>query len=116
MIVRRSYGPHRDRSQGQSGASYGWEDPCERIRGTYQSPRAHNNARQIDEALTELKEEQILLSIQKDIVRGQRNSLVDITYTLLPTIEFIDEVKKANRRTTLLAQKLLSAHHNEVRP
>jgi hypothetical protein len=31
MIVRRSYGPHRDRSQGQSGASYGWEDPCERI-------------------------------------------------------------------------------------
>jgi len=83
--------------------------------GTYQSPRAHNNARQVDEALTELKEEQILLSVQKDIVRGQRNSLEDITYTLLPTIEFIDAVKKANRRTTLLAQKLLSAQHNEVR-
>ena len=84
--------------------------------GTYQSPRAHNNARQVDEALTELKEEQILLSIQKDTVRGQRNSLVDITYTLLPTIEFIDEVKKANRRTTLLAQKLLSVHPDAARP
>ena len=84
--------------------------------GTYQSPRAHNNARQIDEVLTELRNEQILLSTQKEVMRGPRNSLVDIKYTLLPTIEFIDEVKRANRRTILLAQKLLSAHSNEVRP
>jgi hypothetical protein len=73
--------------------------------GTYQSPRAHNNARHIDEVLTELRNEQILLSIQKEVMRGPRNSLADIKYILLPTLEFIDAVKKANRRTTLLMQK-----------
>ncbi len=84
--------------------------------GTYQSPRAHNNARQIDEVLTELRTEQVLLSIQKEIMRGRRNSLVDIRYTLLPTIEFIDAVKKANRRTARLAQQLSSANDASVTP
>ena len=36
-------------------------------------------------------------------MRGARNSLSDVKYTLLPTIEFIDEAKKANIR----AQQLL---------
>ena len=84
--------------------------------GTYQSPRAHNNARQIDEVLTELRNEQVLLSTQKEVMRGPRNSLVDIKYTLLPTIEFIDEVKQANRRTVRLAQQLVYANDDQETP
>src|SRR3989442_4854050 len=66
--------------------------------GTHHSLRASNNARQVEEALTELRERDILMSFTRDVLRGPRNSLADITYTLLPTMAFIEEVKKANRR------------------
>ena len=62
-----------------------------------------NNVRTVDEALEELRDRRILLSITKEVMRGARNSLSDVKYTLLPTIEFIDEAKKANIR----AQQLL---------
>jgi len=39
------------------------------------------------------------------VLRGPRHSLVDITYTLLPTMTFIEEVKKANRRVKLLSTR-----------
>ena len=71
--------------------------------GTHQSARPANNVRTVDEALEELHNRHILLSTTKEVNRGARNSLSDVKYTLLPTIEFIDEVKKANIR----AQQLL---------
>jgi len=71
--------------------------------GTHQSSRPANNVRTVDEALEELRDRRILLSITKEVMRGARNSLSDVKYTLLPTIEFIDEAKKANIR----AQQLL---------
>jgi hypothetical protein len=73
--------------------------------GTHHSLRASNNARQVEEALTELRERDILMSFTRDVLRGPRNSLTDITYTLLPTMAFIEEVKKANRRVKLLSTK-----------
>ena len=73
--------------------------------GTHHSLRASNNARQVEEALTELRERDILMSFTRDVLRGPRNSLTDITYTLLPTMGFIEEVKKANRRAKLLSTK-----------
>jgi len=71
--------------------------------GTHQSARPANNVRTVNEALEELRDRHILLSITKEVTRGARNSLSDVKYTLLPTIEFIDEAKKANIR----AQQLL---------
>jgi len=73
--------------------------------GTHHSLLASNNARQVEEALTELQERDILMSLTRDVLRGPRNSLVEITYTLLPTLAFIEEVKKANRRVKLLSTK-----------
>jgi hypothetical protein len=70
--------------------------------GTLEAKENYENVRRIDEALDELKEKKILLSFEKDIVRGKRNCIVDIKYTMLPTVEFIGEIKRANSR----AQKL----------
>jgi len=73
--------------------------------GTHHSLRASNNARQVEEALTALQERDIVMSLTRDVLRGPRHSLVDITYTLLPTMTFIEEVKKANRRVKLLSTR-----------
>jgi hypothetical protein len=71
--------------------------------GAYQSKRGNNNAREIDNALEELKTKRVLMRFTKDIVRGPRNRLVDIAYTLQPDMDFINEMKKANARLKRLS-------------
>jgi hypothetical protein len=71
--------------------------------GAYQSKRGNNNAREIDNALEELKIKRVLMKFTKDIVRGPRNRLVDIAYTLQPDMDFINEMKKANARLKRLS-------------
>jgi len=71
--------------------------------GAYQSKRGNNNAREIDNALEELRTKRVLMRFTKDIVRGPRNRLVDITYTLQPDMDFINEMKKANARLKRLS-------------
>ena len=71
--------------------------------GAYQSKRGNNNAREIDNALEELTTKRVLMKFTKDIVRGLRNRLVDIAYTLQPDMDFINEMKKANARLKRLS-------------
>ena len=40
------------------------------------------------------------------MVQETRNSIVDVKYTLYPTLEFIHEVKMANRRAAKLYELL----------
>jgi hypothetical protein len=51
----------------------------------------------------------------KETLRGPRKRLVDIKYTLLPTVEFVTEIKRANRRTTILTERLqnVALHSNQ---
>jgi hypothetical protein len=69
----------------------------------------------VERALDELHDEKILLAITKEILRGPRKRLVDIKYTLLPTVEFVTEIKRANRRATILTEQLQSVatHSNQ---
>jgi hypothetical protein len=76
--------------------------------GTLEAKENYENVRRIDEALDELKEKKILVSFEKDIIRGKRNCIVDIKYTMLPTVEFIAEIKRANSRTQKLDAMLSS--------
>jgi hypothetical protein len=55
--------------------------------GTHIFARAHDNVRHVDKILAELTERDVLLSSTKEVLRGSRNSLVDVKYTLLPTIQ-----------------------------
>jgi hypothetical protein len=65
-----------------------------------------DNVRHVDKVLKELTERAVLLSSTKEVLRGSRNSLVDVKYSLLPTVQFIREVKKANVRTAKLTEQL----------
>ena len=83
--------------------------------GTQESAQNYNNPRSVERALDELHDEKILLAITKETLRGPRKRLVDIKYTLLPTVEFVTEIKRANRRTTILTERLQSVatHSNQ---
>src|SRR5580765_1303597 len=59
--------------------------------GTHIFARAHDNVRHVDKILEELTEREVLLSSTKEVLRGSRNSLVDVKYSLLPTMQFIQE-------------------------
>jgi hypothetical protein len=74
--------------------------------GTHEATRTSDNARGIERALNELTKRAILLSVTKETIRRSRNHLVDIKYVLLPTMEFVSEVKKANLRAAKLAHPL----------
>jgi hypothetical protein len=67
--------------------------------GAYSAPRGNNRPQEIETALNELKSKQILMNYKKEIKRGPRNAIIDITYTLFADLNFIQEVKKANART-----------------
>lgn len=54
----------------------------------------------LDEALAELKGLGALLGVKKTELRGPRNKIEDVVYTLSPTPEFVREQKAANRRST----------------
>ena len=82
--------------------------------GTHIFARAHDNVRNVDKILEELTERDVLLSSTKEVLRGSRNSLVDVKYTLLPTMQFIQEVKKANVRTAKLTEQLQRAVGKEL--
>jgi hypothetical protein len=71
--------------------------------GTHQSERSANNIRRVDEALEELTNRHVLMEVSRNVQRGPHNSILDVTYTLRPTLQFIAEVKKANRRGSQLA-------------
>lgn len=71
--------------------------------GAYQSKRNNNNAREIENALEELQTKRVLMKFTKNSVRGPRNRLVDIAYTLQPDMDFINEMKKANGRLKRLS-------------
>jgi hypothetical protein len=76
--------------------------------GAYHAPRGNNNAREIRNALEELVQKDILMYYKEKLIRGPHNKILDITYTLLPTPNFIAEIKKANAR---LKKSLAPTNH-----
>jgi len=54
--------------------------------------------RRINDALTELNDRQVLLSITKDMLRGPRKRIMDVKDKMMPTIDFIEEMKMSNKR------------------
>src|SRR5262245_54506709 len=70
--------------------------------GTHQSERGANNLREVEKALQELRAKRGLMRYETDILRGQRNKVIDAKYTLHPDMDLINEDRKANRRALKL--------------
>jgi hypothetical protein len=83
--------------------------------GTYISEIPSRNVRRIDESLNELQDEDILMSYKKDILRGKRNSIVDIKYDLSPSLYFAEEMKKANGRVINLEEALKDGRNTPIK-
>jgi hypothetical protein len=64
------------------------------------SRRVHDRVRVVERALAELQERGVLYGFEKEEQRGKRNKLLDILYTLRPTIDFVSEMKRANKRNS----------------
>ncbi len=65
--------------------------------GLLHQSRTSANIKTIDTALDELKEAEVLMSYKKE-ERRQGQKIVDVIYTMLPTMTFRDEIKTANAR------------------
>jgi hypothetical protein len=83
--------------------------------GTYISEIPSRNVRRIDESLNELKDKDILMRYEKEILRGKRNSIADVKYDLSPSLHFADEMKKANGRVINLEEALKDGRHIPIK-
>jgi len=54
--------------------------------------------RKLEKVLNELQEHHVLMCFDKQEERGERNSILDVKYTLTPDLEFVKQVKAANKR------------------
>ena len=63
--------------------------------------RAKNNRYKLEQALDELKENEIIMYYESEEIRGKRNALEDVQYKISPHPDFIAQVKRANKRLTL---------------
>jgi hypothetical protein len=83
--------------------------------GIYISETTSRNVRRIDESLNELKDKDILMRYEKEILRGKRNSIADIKYDLSPSLYFTDEMKKANGRVINLEEALKDGGNTPIK-
>jgi len=62
-----------------------------------------DNLREVEEAISELREKNVVINykIDKIIEKSLRLKLVDVKFTIQPHFEFVSEVKKANTRKKL---------------
>jgi hypothetical protein len=69
--------------------------------------------KKLDEAWEELKESGVLQQFEKADIRGPRAKLIDVVYTLTASMEFISEMKAANKRQTIIIEKNNSLNQRE---
>lgn len=69
--------------------------------GLLECSRAKDNRKMLENALDELKENEIIMYYEGEEIRGKRNALEDVQYKISPHPNFIAQVKRANKRLAL---------------
>lgn len=59
----------------------------------------------VDEAFNELTPG-VLMFLEKKVIRGERNKILDVIYTLSPSREFVHAMKASNKRLNMAAKRL----------
>lgn len=73
--------------------------------GTAASESHSQNDRKMDRAIEELIESNVISFVNKD-VRKEKNRIVDIKYDFYPTLDFVGEMKKSNKRKSLQESRM----------
>lgn len=79
---------------------------AKRDSGLLEYRRDRDSVRKLDEALAELRDQQVLMSFEKQEQRGARSRILDVKYTLQPHPDFVKQVKAANKRLSASRSKL----------
>jgi len=66
----------------------------------------------LDAAFDELKKGGVLLQIKKNEIRSARAKLEDVVYTLMPSLNFVAQMKASNKRQLLAEEKLAEPVEN----
>lgn len=76
-----------------------WLSTVRRDSGMLEYKRSGDGLRKLEQAFTELKDNNVLLSFaREEEIRGERNKIIDIKFSLTPHQEFIKSIKAANKR------------------
>ena len=66
----------------------------------------------LERTFDELKDRNIIYGFQKEVRRGKQNRIDDVLYTLMPSMDFVSEMKKANKRNAdvkaMLSRRLIT--------
>jgi hypothetical protein len=95
---------HKKLSHNYTNASYTvpyqiWLSTICNDSGLLEYKRPNNVVRKFEEALTELKNNAVLISFNREEdMRGNQNKILDIKYSLSPHPDFVKDVKAANKR------------------
>jgi hypothetical protein len=95
---------HKKLSHNYTNASFTisyqtWLSTIRRDSGLLEYKRSNDAVRKFEDALTELKSNNVLISFtREEDLRGDRNKIIDIKYSLSPHPEFVKDVKAANAR------------------
>lgn len=66
--------------------------------GLLECRRINDDVRKLGSALRELVDHKVLLGFTREDQRGPRNKILDIDYALTPHMQFVGDVKAANKR------------------
>jgi len=69
--------------------------------GLLECSRAKDNRKMLENALDELKKNEIIMYYEGEEIRGKRNALEDVRYKISPHPDFIVQVKRANKKLAL---------------
>jgi hypothetical protein len=71
--------------------------------------RERNAITALDAAWDELKTSGVLMKVERSEVLGIRAKLLDVVYTLIPSLDFVAEMKAANKRENIAVEKNLNS-------
>jgi stalled ribosome rescue protein Dom34 len=68
--------------------------------GLLNNARISQDIKYLERVFEELSEKNTIYGFEKKVRRGRHNQIDDVLYTLRPSLNFVSEMKKANKRAS----------------
>ena len=68
--------------------------------GLLNNKRISKDIKYLERSFEELNQKNVIYGFEKEVRRGRHNQIDDVLYTLRPSMDFVSEMKKANKRAS----------------
>jgi hypothetical protein len=68
--------------------------------GLLNNNRTSKDIQYLERSFEELNQENVIFGFEKEVRRGRHNQIDDVLYTIRPSMDFVSEMKKANKRAS----------------